>query len=117
MMGSAFLTTKESPISQKWKEAMIGLNLDDEGINEAAFEGEKAYHGTPSGIDNTASTYGGLIWFVKNLGSCEVGPKGWAAFRNLRIATLEMNVGPDLIGNQKPAGILLRSQAADCQGG
>lgn len=29
MMGSAFLTTKESPASQKCKEAMIGLNLDD----------------------------------------------------------------------------------------
>ena len=43
------------------------LMLDDERINEAAYEGEKAYHGTPSGIDNTASTYGGLIWFVKNL--------------------------------------------------
>ena len=43
------------------------LGLDDEGINEAAYEGEKAYHGTPSGIDNTASTYGGLIWFVRNL--------------------------------------------------
>jgi mevalonate kinase len=43
------------------------LNLDDEKINEAAYEGEKAYHGTPSGIDNTAATYGGLIWFVKNL--------------------------------------------------
>jgi mevalonate kinase len=45
----------------------FSLNLDDEKINEAAYEGEKAYHGTPSGIDNTASTYGGLIWFVKNL--------------------------------------------------
>ena len=43
------------------------LMLDDEKINIAAYEGEKAYHGTPSGIDNTASTYGGLIWFVKNL--------------------------------------------------
>jgi len=43
------------------------LMLTDEKINEAAYEGEKAYHGTPSGIDNTASTYGGLIWFVKNL--------------------------------------------------
>ena len=43
------------------------LELDDEKINEAAYEGEKAYHGTPSGIDNTVSTYGGLIWFVKNL--------------------------------------------------
>lgn len=45
----------------------FNLNLTDEEINNAAFEGEKAYHGTPSGIDNTASTYGGLIWFVKNL--------------------------------------------------
>jgi mevalonate kinase len=45
----------------------FNLNLDDEKINEAAYEGEKAYHGTPSGIDNTASTYGGLIWFMKNL--------------------------------------------------
>ena len=43
------------------------LMLDNEKINQAAYEGEKAYHGTPSGIDNTASTYGGLIWFVKNL--------------------------------------------------
>ncbi|MFX0074751.1 MAG: mevalonate kinase [Candidatus Hermodarchaeota archaeon] len=43
------------------------LMWDDEKINEAAYEGEKAYHGTPSGIDNTVSTYGGLIWFEKNL--------------------------------------------------
>jgi mevalonate kinase len=47
----------------------FNLNLNDEKINEAAYEGEKAYHGTPSGIDNTASTYGGLIWFVRNLGA------------------------------------------------
>ncbi|MHA2429748.1 MAG: mevalonate kinase [Promethearchaeota archaeon] len=45
----------------------FNLNLNDEKINEAAYAGEMAYHGTPSGIDNTASTYGGLIWFVKNL--------------------------------------------------
>jgi len=45
----------------------FNLNLDDEKINNAAYEGEKAYHGIPSGIDNTVSTYGGLIWFVKNL--------------------------------------------------
>lgn len=41
------------------------LNLSDEKINEIAYEGEKGYHGTPSGIDNTASTFGGLIWFEK----------------------------------------------------
>jgi len=45
----------------------FNLKLTEKKINEAAYEGEKAYHGTPSGIDNTASTYGGLIWFVKNL--------------------------------------------------
>ncbi len=43
----------------------FNLNLSDEEINEIAYEGEKGYHGTPSGIDNTASTFGGLIWFEK----------------------------------------------------
>ncbi|MEM2875257.1 MAG: mevalonate kinase [Candidatus Hadarchaeales archaeon] len=43
----------------------FGLGLSDERINEIAFEGEKAYHGNPSGVDNTAATYGGLLWFVK----------------------------------------------------
>ena len=41
------------------------ISLSDEEINRIAFEGEKGYHGTPSGIDNTASTFGGLIWFEK----------------------------------------------------
>ncbi|MFW9917132.1 MAG: mevalonate kinase [Candidatus Thorarchaeota archaeon] len=43
------------------------LGLNDEQINEAAYEGEKAYHGSPSGIDNTCSTYGGLVWYQRNL--------------------------------------------------
>jgi mevalonate kinase len=43
------------------------LGFDDERVNEIAYEGEKAYAGTPSGIDNTASTFGGLLWFVKDL--------------------------------------------------
>jgi mevalonate kinase len=43
------------------------LGLDDEQINETAYIGEMGYHGTPSGIDNTASTYGGLIWYVRDL--------------------------------------------------
>jgi len=46
--------------------AEFGLDLSDERINEIAYEGERAYHGTPSGVDNTAATYGGLIWFVRN---------------------------------------------------
>jgi mevalonate kinase len=43
------------------------LDLPDEKINDIAYEAEKAYAGTPSGIDNTAATYGGLIWFKRNL--------------------------------------------------
>ena len=43
------------------------MDLSDEKINEIAYEAEKAYAGTPSGIDNTAATYGGLIWFKRNL--------------------------------------------------
>jgi mevalonate kinase len=43
----------------------LNRNLSDERINQIAFEGEKGYHGTPSGLDNTASTYGDLLWFQK----------------------------------------------------
>lgn len=43
----------------------FNLGLSDDRINELAYDGEKGYHGTPSGIDNTAATYGGLIWFVR----------------------------------------------------
>lgn len=39
------------------------LTLDQ--INEAGYEGEKGYHGTPSGIDNTAATFGGLLKFQR----------------------------------------------------
>jgi len=47
----------------------FNLFLSDEKINDVAYEAEKAYAGNPSGIDNTAATFGGLIWFKKNLGS------------------------------------------------
>jgi mevalonate kinase len=43
----------------------FGMGLDDERINEVAYQGERGYHGTPSGIDNTAATFGGLIYFRK----------------------------------------------------
>jgi mevalonate kinase len=42
------------------------LNLSTERINQIAYEAEIAYAGNPSGIDNTAATYGGLMWFKKN---------------------------------------------------
>lgn len=39
------------------------LGLDDEQVNQLAFECEKIAHGTPSGIDNTLSTYGRAMLF------------------------------------------------------
>ena len=43
----------------------FALGRDDDAINHAAYEGEKGYHGTPSGLDNTVATFGGLLWYVK----------------------------------------------------
>jgi len=43
----------------------LSLDYSDEKVNEVAYEGEKGYHGTPSGIDNTAATFGGLIWYKR----------------------------------------------------
>lgn len=45
----------------------LGLGYDDDRINKIAYEMEKAFAGNPSGIDNTVATYGGLIWFEKNM--------------------------------------------------
>ncbi|UCF94650.1 MAG: mevalonate kinase [Desulfobacterales bacterium] len=38
-----------------------GLAIEE--INHVGWEGEFAYHGIPSGVDNTASTYGGLLLY------------------------------------------------------
>jgi mevalonate kinase len=43
------------------EEFNLGLSIDE--INHFGWEGEFAYHGTPSGVDNTASTYGGLLLY------------------------------------------------------
>ncbi len=45
----------------------LGKSVPDEKINQIAYEAEKAYAGNPSGIDNTAATFGGLLWFKKNM--------------------------------------------------
>jgi mevalonate kinase len=50
------------------------MELSDERVNELAFEGEKGYHGTPSGIDNSAATYGGLLSFQKTDGAPKIDP-------------------------------------------
>jgi mevalonate kinase len=49
--------------------AAQGKTLTEEEINRAGYEGEKGYHGTPSGIDNTAATYGGVLRFQRTDGT------------------------------------------------
>jgi mevalonate kinase len=35
-------------------------------INHYAYQAERMNHGTPSGLDNTVSCYGGILYFMKN---------------------------------------------------
>ncbi|KAL3796351.1 hypothetical protein ACHAW5_005241 [Stephanodiscus triporus] len=44
-------------------------SMTEDEINAAGYEGEKGYHGTPSGIDNTAATFGGLLRFRRTDGA------------------------------------------------
>ena len=50
----------------------FNLGLSDDEINHIAWNGEFAYHGIPSGVDNTASTFGGLIFY-----HIKKGQKSW----------------------------------------
>jgi mevalonate kinase len=43
--------------------AEFNLGYSIEQINRVAWQGEFPYHGVASGVDNTASTYGGLLLF------------------------------------------------------
>ncbi len=43
----------------------LGKPLPDETVNSLAFEIEKIYHGTPSGIDNTVVTYSKPVYFIQ----------------------------------------------------
>jgi mevalonate kinase len=45
----------------------LSMKLTNDQVNQIAYEAEKAYAGNPSGIDNTAATYGGFMWFKKNV--------------------------------------------------
>lgn len=63
----------------------FSLGLNEEQVNQAAFEGEKGYHGTPSGIDNTAAVYGGLIKFSKK-------PEG-NSIERIKIKPMEIVLG------------------------
>lgn len=41
-------------------------------INSTAYEIEKKMHGTPSGADNTAVTYGHMVWYRKEIESLKI---------------------------------------------
>ena len=43
------------------EEFNSGLSIDE--INHISWEGEAPYHGKPSGVDNTASCYGGILLY------------------------------------------------------
>ncbi len=45
--------------------SFLSRPLSDEQINQLAYEIEKLYHGTPSGIDNTVVTYAKPVYFIK----------------------------------------------------
>ncbi len=45
--------------------AYLGQSPSDEEVNRLAFEMEKIYHGTPSGIDNTVVTYSRPVYFMR----------------------------------------------------
>jgi mevalonate kinase len=45
--------------------AFLGFPLGDEDVSALAYEVEKLYHGTPSGIDNTVITYGRPVYYVR----------------------------------------------------
>lgn len=50
-------------------DTVEGRKMTVEEVNAAGYEGEKGYHGTPSGIDNTAATYGGVLRFQRTDGA------------------------------------------------
>ncbi|RLE82705.1 MAG: mevalonate kinase [Thermoprotei archaeon] len=47
---------------------ILNAELDLDKVSQLAYEAEKITHGKPSGIDNTVSTYGGVIVFRKTEG-------------------------------------------------
>jgi len=61
----------------------LGIGLDDERINAVAFESEKLAHGTPSGVDNTLSTFAKPMLF-RNDGA-------------LQIDSLDIRLSPPLV--------------------
>jgi len=48
--------------------ALLGGSLSREEVCSLAYEGERMVHGTPSGVDNNISTYGGILRYERGVG-------------------------------------------------
>ena len=48
--------------------SLLGGGLSKEEICSLAYEGERVVHGTPSGVDNNISTYGGILRYERDVG-------------------------------------------------
>lgn len=51
---------------------LLNKNLDKEIINEIAYLAEQKKHGMPSGGDNSASCFGGLVWHRKEAAELKI---------------------------------------------
>ncbi len=63
---------------------LLKLGKSDDEINKAAWEGEVVFHGTPSGIDNSAATYGKPLVF-KRLGPGKFDIKPFSVGKSLHL--------------------------------
>jgi len=52
--------------------AFLGKPLDNDCVSSLAYQVEKLYHGTPSGIDNTVITYEQPVYFVREQPICRL---------------------------------------------
>ncbi len=55
---------------------LLDLELSEEDIFHISYEAERLVHGTPSGIDPTISTYGGVLLYCKDRGFTQIKVKG-----------------------------------------
>ncbi|HDD63990.1 MAG: mevalonate kinase [Thermoprotei archaeon] len=76
----------------------LNLQLSKNEINSIAYEAEKIVHGKPSGIDNTVSTFGGIIAYRKGEGFIRLKPKISEAYFVLADSGIERVTG-DVVRN------------------